>query len=175
MDSKWLKCGAFMVGKMKIAVAAAMLASVMGAPAYAHWQYTKWGMTPEQVVASSANAAHLDKGKPGDEIDGRLPEVLGDYTSGDYKFSAKFYFGQHGLDFVNMNLEDGAQCLGLRRDLDGLYGKPFAAVDRSILHAARWQDDKTQNEIQIVSIGEGGKTLCTLGYKPLLSSNSGGL
>jgi hypothetical protein len=58
--------------------------------AHADWQYTRWGMTPEEVLTASngqlkrcdpvACAAH--KNKYG------LPKLFGTYQSGEFKFSA---------------------------------------------------------------------------------------
>jgi hypothetical protein len=36
------------------------LAMIASAPAFADWQWTHWGMTPEEVVAASYGSAKLD-------------------------------------------------------------------------------------------------------------------
>ena len=44
---------------MRSRVRLALLAALVSGPARADWQYTKWGMTPEQLVAASGGGAVL--------------------------------------------------------------------------------------------------------------------
>jgi hypothetical protein len=56
--------------------------------AQADWQFTKWGMTPEQVIAASGNKYEIDP-EPTD------PSVMlkkGDYEAGEYEFDIEFKF-----------------------------------------------------------------------------------
>jgi hypothetical protein len=54
-------------------------------PAKADWQYTKWGMTPQQVAAASGGNAQL-------ETDGR--GCTGTYRVGKFKFDVTFEFDE---------------------------------------------------------------------------------
>ena len=48
------------VSVMRLLAAFAFAAAVLAAaPAHAHWENTRWGMTPEQVVAASGGQARL--------------------------------------------------------------------------------------------------------------------
>jgi hypothetical protein len=63
-------------------------------PAHADWQYTKWGMSPEQVVAASHGSAMITTPSPKDT---KSPERLAVMASGIYviekfEFLSSFYF-----------------------------------------------------------------------------------
>jgi hypothetical protein len=63
-------------------------------PAHANWQYTKWGMTPEQVIDASGNTvskipADQQRGKSRPGFVGLLSGV---YSTGDFSFRVDFQF-----------------------------------------------------------------------------------
>src|SRR5436190_22732640 len=88
--------------------------------AKADWEYTKWGMTPEQVVSASQNLA-----TPGTDLapdgDGNVSKLVAPYKSGKFSFRADFGFNsadrlasvtlvlddksaQMAMDSMNMNM-----------------------------------------------------------------------
>jgi len=103
-----------------------LFALVSGASA--DWEYTRWGMTPEQVAAASkgmvkvlpANArntqglANLQEAAAGTHKDGNL--LL------DVRFS--FNTGTNGLDCVTYALRNAAQNALLKDTLTKRYGPP---------------------------------------------------
>jgi uncharacterized MAPEG superfamily protein len=83
-----------------------LLASpLLATAAYADWQYTKWGMSPQEVIAKSAGAARqmTDAEANGRVIWNRYyAKVTGDYTASGIKYEAVFYFDQSGLALVQL-------------------------------------------------------------------------
>src|SRR6201996_4310901 len=76
--------------------------------AKADWEYTKWGMTPEQVVSASKNMA-----KEGSDLrpdsDGNVTKLVAPYQSGKFPFEAQFGFDAAGrLASVTLVLNDTA-------------------------------------------------------------------
>src|SRR4051812_26763659 len=88
---------------MKKAIfAAALLMSA--SPALAGWEYTKWGMTPKQVVAASKGKAKLGNGEPGDRVVNEQVGALGTYHATGGEFGTIFYFREGKLNQVNLKM-----------------------------------------------------------------------
>jgi len=139
------------------------------APAEAHWQYTTWGMSPEQVIAASKGAAELGSGEMSVQGDAKKGAV-GRYAAGDYQFSVNFWFGSAGLSTVSLTLRSDVQCRGLQRDLLAKYAEPVeqsgGAVQRRM-----WADKEANNRVVLISTG----SFCELQYAPLVSQAGSGL
>lgn len=144
-------------------------ALALAAPAQAHWQYTTWGMTPEQVVAASAGAAELGSGEISAQGDAKKG-AIGRYSAGDYQFSVSFWFNSTGLSTVSLTMRNDVQCLGLQRDLLAKYADPIeqsgGAVQRRM-----WADRAANNRVVLISTG----SFCELQYAPLVSRSGSGL
>ena len=151
----------------KIVVVVAMAVAV---PANAHWQFTKWEMTPEQVIAASAGTAQLGSGEKSAQGDATKGAV-GSYIAGGYQFSVNYWFNASGLSGVGLMLRDDNQCLALQRDLLAKYGEP---VERSggAVQRRMWADKEASNRVVLISTGMG---FCELQYAPLLSRAGAGL
>jgi hypothetical protein len=73
------------------------LAALLIAPAArADWQYTRWGMTPEQVVAASGGAAQLLPDTERPRLPPMITAVTGDYQDGAMQFRVVFSFNIDG-------------------------------------------------------------------------------
>jgi hypothetical protein len=152
--------------------------SIFGAAqASAHWQYTRWGMNPKQVATNSKGTTSEGIGVPGDNVDGFQVGDIGQYTSGNYKFRAAFYFQNNVLSIVSLKLNDAGydHCLALQHDLEGRYGKPYDKIDSAIAMGMTWHDVAAKNFMSILIIGSDASATCTLSYKPLTSESAGGL
>ncbi|HEY0833899.1 MAG TPA: hypothetical protein VGE72_08335 [Azospirillum sp.] len=110
-----------------LSAALAMLVAPSG-PALADWQYTRWGMTPDEVKA--ACACTMDVLTP-EEIQqytyGKGRALLKTtYTSGEHRFTARFVFGKSDglLSRVELLLNADSDVFSLKRDLLEKYGKP---------------------------------------------------
>jgi hypothetical protein len=114
-------------------LAAAFLCLALAPRALANWEYTKWGMTPAQVVAASHGAVHLIPperrlGPTGPDIETRAE---GSFTDGKLRLNVSFGFAGHGggLVLVSYLVQDAAQNTLLRNRLVHLYGAPAPSGD----------------------------------------------
>src|ERR1700744_2051954 len=74
--------------------------------AKADWKYTKWGMTPQEVVSASNNLA-----KEGTDLhpdsDGNVTKLVAPYQFGKFSFEAQFGFDKADrLSSVTLVLND---------------------------------------------------------------------
>lgn len=137
--------------------------------AHAEWQYTKWGMTPAQVVAASKGAAILSTGLAEERYAGADIRATGVYTSGHYRFRTVFYFVDGKLADIRLKLQ-GENHYNLKNDLLGVYGTPFK--ESVSLRLTTWHDTKKNNRVDLLIIGD---SHTTLEYRPLKSESAGGL
>ena len=137
--------------------------------AHADWQYTKWGMSPEQVAVASKGVVSVGKGHPDKEYKGAEIGATGTYTSGKYKFDVNFHFTEGKLVDVRLELIAGEQY-ELKNDLLGLYGKPFYEGDS--LGLTTWHDTAKNNRVDLLMIGSG---YTNLEYRLLKNENASGL
>lgn len=128
----------------------ALLALCGSAAASAHWQYTKWGMTPEQV-AMAAPASFTRLSDP--DLDSATSRTrLGtNYEAMGFTFAAFFQFDRAtgGLDRVKLLLR-GEGCDELRFKLFNVYGEPDR---RPVLGSVRWRDEANGNIVAFVPVG----------------------
>ncbi len=116
--------------KTLFAMGALMLAAL---PARGDWQYTKWGMTFEEVKTAAGDKATFDSQGDTTAADEGCDCVLmlkAPYKAGDIEFQASFYFGPKAvypqqLRKVRLRASrlDGAAVL---RELKAKYGVPTA-------------------------------------------------
>lgn len=130
----------------------------VASPAAAHWQFTRWGMNPEQVIAASNGTARHAELSP--EVRESFRRVgVGDWVEGSYSaggrdFEVKYRFDGQGLQTVLLSHaeEDGsAGCSRLRDDLLGSYGSPLEER-RGV---TTWVDRRAGNRISYTSLGIG--------------------
>src|ERR1700721_2662076 len=76
---------------MKLLVIVLALACCAVSAAKADWEYTKWGMTPQQVVSASKNVTREGSDLHPD-IDGNVSKLIAPYQSGTFHFEAQFGF-----------------------------------------------------------------------------------
>lgn len=97
-------------------------------PAVADWQYTKWGMTPEQVASASNGAVKVIPKAQRKRIEEARMEngAEGTFTEGALKLHVAFSFdtGGAGLNAVGYDVVDAAQNDLLKAWLVRTYGAP---------------------------------------------------
>jgi hypothetical protein len=101
--------------------------AIFAGKALANWQYTRWDMTPEQVVTASRGAAHTVPYDPGKSRTGRQCLVRGQYSIGDEVFDTYFCFDdQRRLKVVLLEINSPApqQIESLKNALLTEYGQP---------------------------------------------------
>jgi hypothetical protein len=105
----------------KMLAAAALLLPAM--PAMANWGATRWGMTPEQVIAAVPGAAATAAGN-GTDVRGMHQLASAPYRDGDIETDASFLFDpkDNKLVFVGLTPRDHGQCGAYEKRLVARYG-----------------------------------------------------
>ncbi|MES2710784.1 MAG: hypothetical protein V4653_04330 [Pseudomonadota bacterium] len=101
-----------------------VLALLTATPAAAHWEYTRWGMTEDAVIAASRGAARTlptaQRRRQGD-LDYRAAARI---EAEGARFRVVFGFGRAGLRCVSIRAEDPRQAPALRRWITRGFGPP---------------------------------------------------
>lgn len=105
------------------------LAALLIAPmAHADWQYTKWGMTPEQVVAASGGRAKLLPAKQRPRIPPLETAASGEFQDGALELRTTFSFNIDGgglaCVFYGLTSEAGGEAF--KTSLISRYGQPHS-------------------------------------------------
>ncbi len=103
------------------------LATIVAAlPARADWEYTKWGMTPEQVVAASGGSARLVAQDKQKSVPPWVSSVEGTFQEGPLALQTVFSFDTErgGLACVFYGVEEAEQSAAFMDSLLKRYGKP---------------------------------------------------
>ena len=130
-------------------ILAAVLVVVISPPCGADWQYTKWGMTPAEVLAASKGAARAttEEEKQGGRLrpSGQEPVLVAPWKSEQFEFTAKFYFSKEGerLNFVYLRLVSGSPD-ALLGDLKAKYSKALLSDEGEFLVHVVWHSGKDQ-------------------------------
>jgi hypothetical protein len=91
---------------MKLLGIVLALACCDASVAKADWEYTKWGMTPQQVVSASNNQAKAGADLHPDS-DGNVTKLVAPFHSGKFSFEAQFGFDTSDrLSSVTLVLND---------------------------------------------------------------------
>ena len=136
------------------------------APAAADWQYTRWGMSPEQVVAASRGAVQLGPPPSGKTYDGLTGRARGVHNEAGASFDVYFHFDARvGLARVALERTGGADCAALHNRLLGALGRPASSTRQSYATIDQWRDRARGNVVGYVLVA---KLPCTITYSVLL-------
>ncbi|WP_141105693.1 hypothetical protein [Rhizobium sp. R693] len=137
--------------------------------AQADWQYTKWGMTPDQVIAAAPPESGL-RWVAKSATNG--PYLKGHYGAGEYRFESRFWFSDKGLYEVELELDTRtAYCIKLKASMlvtypdiepnrkAALHGHFLQTYDNAI----EWIDHAKSN---VVYMNE-DLSSCSLVYHPM--------
>lgn len=155
------------------AIFAATALVLTTASASADWQYTKWGMTTEEVITASGSQASKPK-KPNTVEDGHIVHLLSaPYSTDRFKFKADFWFGRktRELEMVKLDLMNLDQCPSLIGELKSIYGAADVK-NLSIGDVYKWRDHENRNNILLMDVPNG---FCNLDYQPIIKPGSRGL
>jgi hypothetical protein len=154
-----------------------LTALLINTVAYADWQYTRWGMTVEQVAAASKGQLRLCNAACDKQVtDGEIARLYGQYRSGEFAFTAFAMFNKTTgkLAYMNLKLDNSSQGNALIGALRAKYGEPATKTSSQLMSMFVWREARDQ--INIVSIGSGtADGLTTLAYRPRLSDSNKGL
>ncbi len=100
--------------------------------AKADWEYTKWGMTPQQVLSASKIPARESSDLHPDS-DGNVTKLVAPYQSGKFSFEAQFGFdATDRLSSVTLVLND--KSAGMDMDMDMDMGADMKNTDKGVCH-----------------------------------------
>jgi hypothetical protein len=155
-------------------------------PVKADWEYTKWGMTPQEVVSASGNLT-----KQGSDLrpdsDGNVSKLVAPYRNGKFLFEAQFGFDvADRLASVTLVLKDksasmdmGAetdlnknqgQCSDLQMSLSTAYGPPQGGGTADMLYSMKtWQDQKNKTNVNYTVLYGTG---CYVQYSAIKSTGA---
>jgi hypothetical protein len=98
------------------------------ATAHADWQYTRWGMTPEETLAASKGKLKRCDPRACDvqATDTAAAQLFGPYQSGEFNFTAFAFFDKrtNKLAHVTLKLTTPEKGLDLIGTLRIRYGEP---------------------------------------------------
>ena len=163
--------------KMQLLGVVLAFACCGGTAAKADWEYTKWGMTPQQVVTASKNLARAST-DPNDllpDSDGNVSRLVAPYQSGKFSFRAEFGFdAADRLASVTLVLDDKSAHMEEFMDMGSIYVGPMsmchnlqASVNTAYGVADHggvnhqygewyWQDQKNKNNVAYTVLYEVG-------------------
>ena len=153
--------------KVSIPAIALALAWYGGCAARADWQYTRWGMSPQEVIVASGNITKENSDLRPDS-NGYVTKLVAPYQTGKYSFEARFGFDANNkLSSVTLVLSDKSADMEMEMDADpnmpmdtdrgicheldmavnGTYGRPNYQGASHLYAIKRWQDLKKQNNV----------------------------
>jgi len=107
-------------------VPAGLLACLAG-PAQAHWEFTRWGMTQQQVVAASRGTTRaLPPAERRPVPNARMEyRAAGEFRAGTLRLTVAFAFDARNGGLVCVSARgEAAQADALRARLERLFGAP---------------------------------------------------
>ncbi len=133
-------------------------------PAAADWQYTQWGMTPDEVVAAADGAAHPNTDRNLD-ADGLRAELVAPWQGETVAFTAVFIFNARDkLHYVTLNPIGAMSCPAVSQTLLAHYGPPGSKARMGPAAIMRWDDVAGDNLVVYLDLGLGN---CTVQYSKL--------
>lgn len=156
----------------RILAAGVVIVCAWVAPADADWQYTRWGMTVDEVIAAAGKDAKIYRTPTPFEL--RAPHQLfltGTYQTERYQFSAEFHFDDRGaLRSISLPLLDKTKCPTLMSDMITIYGTPTISTNLK-WEAVSWKDVSNNN---FVSYEMSPANYCTLIYSDIIAPGATG-
>jgi len=148
-------------------------ALAFASPAKAEWQYTRWGMSPSEVVVASGSTAELVAADEGNSIFGQQMLARAPYQAAGVTFRAEFLFSPlgHALSMVRLSVLDPRNCDALLGELRGRYGSPSLSDNSSRFGIVRveWNVVAQNNHILFADVPAEGASprLCHIIYRPI--------
>ena len=145
---------------------AALATIAVATPSAADWSFTRWGMTPAQVVRASGGTAQLHD-MPANPGQTYIVRAIGTVRSGDLTFGAHYRFENDRLVVVSLYLRQGT-CIGVLSGLEDKYGR---RTPSQFVAGYNWTSQADNVRVEF----EGSGTECNVSYRPLRGRNSAGL
>ncbi len=147
----------------------AAMAIIVATPALGAWPYARWGMSPQQVVASSGGQVVLGGGNSDEAL--RDPKIkiraVGTRNLGQWRLRMVFYFTNDRLGEIKAKVLNPDGCGGLSAHLSRAYGQPFVASHKGSINSDFWRDTGHKTIVHLLAIG----TSCWVEYNPLTAAS----
>lgn len=143
----------------------------VGCAVRADWQYTKWGMTQEQVRAAGTSVKEGTDRSDRTTLDFALEAP---YVAAGHEFRAAFGFDRQSgtLSAVVLHPTNDSECLTIRGDITSKYGDPFSEDRNQVAATKIWKDAKERNRVEFTEIPMVNS--CSITYKPIdVDANNG--
>lgn len=148
---------------MRVAFAAALFGLVVSQEALADWQYTRWGMTLDDlrvVPGVTISAATPKQREVVDRGTGGRLEASAPYEASSLKLTAFFYFKENKLTKVELRTTGRDADLLIRRIAD-VYGRPDSSDSSSVagceMKTASYRDAQRNNLVDTQLFNCSGK------------------
>ncbi len=151
--------------------------------AKADWEYTKWGMTPQQVAGAAKNRTKKSSDLHPDS-DGNVTRLVAPYKSGKFFFEAQFGFDaadrlssvtlvlndkSAAMDMdmgADMNMNHGV-CHDLGVSVKATYGpRQGGGAAHALYSIETWRDQKNKNDVKYTVLDGAG---CYVQYSAIKS------
>lgn len=140
--------------------------------ALADWQWTRWGMTPEELVAASAGNVRLVSADGIESDRGGVKLAEGTFVAGRFQFQADFRFFGGRLAGVALR-PPGEQCGDLEYWVLDRYGERDGRTQYAGSFVWRLEDVNT--EVSFAQTGSRTGPSCGLRYRAIRHSGNEGL
>lgn len=139
--------------------------------ARAAWQYTRWGMSEQEVLAASAGKAYKPAA-PDLYPDGGLHLLSAPHEASGLSFEARFVFdAQEGLERIRLDYPL-AECGSLSGPMTSTYGSA-EVKSGGYGKLYKWRDEANGN---LVMLSDFPNIMCGIIYSPLpRAGEAGGL
>ncbi|TIL82456.1 MAG: hypothetical protein E5Y89_05065 [Mesorhizobium sp.] len=135
--------------RLSYSLVLSIVVTIVGYPARADWQFTRWGMNEQEVRAATGGTA--TKPKIVDVITRKGVHHLlsSPYATEEFNFEARYMFDAKGLSGVRLDLKQASEgkCMRLQYVLKNAYGASVDDRDGDVLHTTDWRDTANQNSI----------------------------
>jgi hypothetical protein len=156
--------------------------------AKADWEYTRWGMSPQQVAGASKKLTRKNSDLHPDS-DGNVTKLVAPYKSGKFSFDAQFGFdAADRLSSVTLVLNDkfagedmgmdmgpgmnmaGGPCHDLLASVKTTYGPPQSGAGAHMQYTMeKWQDQKNKNNLTYTVLNQAG---CYVQYSAIKAAGA---
>lgn len=150
-----------------------VVALLIAAPAHADWQYSRWGMTPDQVIAASKGAARIPTAAEAAALNGprqtqRPTLAVAEHSAAGIRLSVRFVFDNGRLALVATEVTRPTDAEPLRQALMMQYGQPAFVSRTSFMTHLGWSDRERGNKVEFLHTRTGAGS--SVAYSPLSGS-----
>jgi hypothetical protein len=155
---------------MRLALLTIAVALLVPGRASADWQYTRWGMTPAEVVAASGGRATGVESEPDERVFELDYRAVAPYRAMNVEVEARFFFtqGSGRLAAVKLIPTDVGRCDALRGAVEAVHGRS-SHQDFGFGSTWRWRDEANNDQLLFAEFKPVGTVprACHLIYRPL--------